>query len=109
MTTEATPTTTTTTPGPTAAGTSTTAGTTTVTVRFFAGAAEAAGTGVRTVEVPAGATVGTVVAALREDADERLTKVLDVATWLLDGRRTQDSAPVPAGATVDCLPPFAGG
>ncbi|MGC5628182.1 MoaD/ThiS family protein [Georgenia sp. Z1344] len=94
MTTEATPTTTT---------------TLTTTVRFFAGAAEAAGTGTTTVEVPAGATVDTVVAALRETADERLTKVLDVATWLLDGRRTEGSAEVPAGATVDCLPPFAGG
>lgn len=87
----------------------TTTRTTTITVRFFAGAAEAAGTGHASLEVPEGATVDTVVATLRDGAGERLTKVLDVATWLLDGRRTEGSATVPAGATVDCLPPFAGG
>ncbi|MGO1582729.1 MAG: MoaD/ThiS family protein [Actinomycetaceae bacterium] len=89
--------------------TPTTTATTTATVRFFAGAAEAAGTGRTTVEVAPGATVADVAAAIGDGASERLTKVLAVATWLLDGKRAEASDPVPEGATVDCLPPFAGG
>jgi molybdopterin converting factor small subunit len=72
-----------------------TAGGTTVTVRFFAGAAQAAGGSTREVTVAA--------------PDEPLAKVLAVATWLVGGARAEAGTAIPAGAVVDCLPPFAGG
>jgi hypothetical protein len=40
----------------------------------------------------------------------QLEKVLSVASFLVDGLSWRDlDAPLPAGATVDVLPPFAGG
>jgi molybdopterin converting factor small subunit len=32
-----------------------------------------------------------------------------VATWLVGGARAEAGTAIPAGAVVDCLPPFAGG
>jgi molybdopterin converting factor small subunit len=80
-----------------------TAGGTTVTVRFFAGAAQAAGGSTRD------ATLADVTSAIADDADEPLAKVLAVATWLVGGARAEAGTAIPAGAVVDCLPPFAGG
>lgn len=94
---------------PAPAGT-TTAGTTTVTVRFFAGAAQAAGGAQREVTLAtSAATLKDVTSAIADDADEALLKVLAVATWLVSGARAATDTPIPAGAVVDCLPPFAGG
>lgn len=77
-----------------------------ITVRYFAGAAEAAG--VDSEEVAA-ATRGDLRAALL-GRHARLAGVLDRCALLADGvRLDDDAAPVPAGATVDVLPPFAGG
>lgn len=82
---------------------------TTCNVRFYAGAAEAAGTDRRLVTVPAGRTVGDLVARLGAD-DQRLARVLSVCTLLLDGRATPTDAVLPSGgADIDVLPPFAGG
>jgi molybdopterin converting factor small subunit len=87
-----------------------TAGGTTVTVRFFAGAAQAAGGSTREVTVAApDATLADVTPAIADDADEPLAKVLAVATWLVGGARAEAGTAIPAGAVVDCLPPFAGG
>ena len=73
--------------------------------RLFVGAAEAAGAAELTVDAP---TVGALRAALGGVA--RLGTVLDRCALLVDGRRASDDAePVPASATVDVLPPFAGG
>ncbi|MGO1561480.1 hypothetical protein CZ771_04985 [Actinomycetales bacterium JB111] len=95
---------------PTQAAADTTAGGTTVTVRFFAGAAQAAGGARREVTVAATeATLADVTSAIADDADEALAKVLAVATWLVGGARAAADTPIPAGAVVDCLPPFAGG
>lgn len=77
-------------------------------VRFFAGAAEAAG--VDEVEVAEGVTDGrALVAALAHDND-RLGRVLAVSSLLADGVRITDlAAPLGSVERVDVLPPFAGG
>lgn len=77
------------------------------TIRYFAGAAEAAGTD---EEELAGATVGEVLAAARSAHGARLADVLERCSVLHAGRYVDDeSTPVTAGATIDVLPPFAGG
>jgi sulfur-carrier protein len=78
-----------------------------ITVRYFAGAREAAGV---TTEQVAGPTS---VAALRgalTTAHPGLTDVLPKCALLVAGSRaTSDDAAVADGVTVDVLPPFAGG
>jgi molybdopterin synthase sulfur carrier subunit len=80
-----------------------------VQVRYYAGAAAAAGVPEEPVEVPA----GTRVAGLRALLAERhpaLAPVLAVSTLLLDGTPASDpQAVADAAAQVDVLPPFAGG
>ena len=77
-------------------------------VRYFAAAAEAAGTDEEQVE---GGTVGEVLAAAQRSHGERLAEVLPRCTVLHRGRYVddEDSTPVEAGDTIDVLPPFAGG
>jgi sulfur-carrier protein len=38
-----------------------------------------------------------------------LAQVVAVATFLVNGRAAGDDAPLPPEATIDVLPPFAGG
>jgi molybdopterin converting factor small subunit len=80
----------------------------TVTVRYFAGARAAAG--VPEEVVPAGATLDDVLRELVERHGPGLGKVVDAASFLVDGTAWHDRlAPLPDGVTVDVLPPFAGG
>ncbi len=78
----------------------------TVTVRYWAGARAAAGVdretvlGVRTV----GDLVGRLVSSR-----PALGPVIPVCSVLVDGRASSEGDPVPAGAVVEVLPPFAGG
>ncbi len=75
----------------------------TATVRYFAGAKAAAGTRQETVTLPAGAT-------LAADHGDALARVLAASSLLLDETAVHDPAvPLPAGAVLDVLPPFAGG
>ena len=78
-----------------------------ITVRYFAGAREAAGRATEQLDGP------TSVAALRgalAAAHPGLTTVLPRCALLVAGARTTaDDAPVPDGVTVDVLPPVAGG
>ncbi|MFD2793799.1 MoaD/ThiS family protein [Promicromonospora vindobonensis] len=78
-----------------------------ITVRYFAGAREAAGVTTDQLGGP------TSVAALREVLAESrpgLVPVLPRCALLVAGARaTSDEAEVPDGVTVDVLPPFAGG
>ncbi|WP_068265849.1 MoaD/ThiS family protein [Janibacter limosus] len=77
------------------------------TIRYFAGAAEAAGTD---EEELSGSTVGEVLAAAEAAHGPRLTEVLERCSVLHAGRYVDDnSTPVTAGSTIDVLPPFAGG
>ena len=78
-----------------------------VTVRYFAGAAEAAG--VTTETLPAG-SVGDLVASMVRSHGPGLQNVLARCSLLAAGVRVSDDATLLAdGVTVDVLPPFAGG
>ncbi|MEV0560702.1 MoaD/ThiS family protein [Dactylosporangium sp. NPDC050588] len=75
-------------------------------VRYFAGARAAAGVPEEKVEA---ATLGELVAVLTHDRP-RLASVLTACSFLVDGTSWRDrEAALPATATVDVLPPFAGG
>lgn len=77
------------------------------TVRYFAGAAEAAGTDSEQVTAD---TLGLLLDDVRARHGARLSRVLDASSVLHDGRYVRDPAtPLPLDAVVDVLPPFAGG
>lgn len=75
-------------------------------VRFFAGAADAAGQEER--EVPDGLTVEELVDLLAV-GNHRLAQVLAVSSFLADGVRVTGMASLAGVSQVDVLPPFAGG
>ncbi len=80
----------------------------TVTVRYFAAARAAAGAETEPLEVSG--TVDDAIRAIRERHGAELGRVLDRCSFLLDEVAVRDrSVVVPAGATLDVLPPFAGG
>ena len=79
----------------------------TVQVRYFAAAAEAAGMTSETLDA---SSAGALRAAMVAAHGAPLERVLTRCSLLADGGRlSSDAHPVPAGATVDVLPPFAGG
>ncbi len=79
-----------------------------VTVRYFAAARAAAG--LTEESLPAVRCLDELVAELLDRHGERLGAVLAVASFLVDGLAWHDRrAVVPSGATIDVLPPFAGG
>jgi molybdopterin synthase sulfur carrier subunit len=79
-----------------------------LTVRYFAGARAAAG-GIST-EAVAAPTLDELAQLLTDRHGERLGVVLKAASFLVDGLTCHDrQAELPAEATVDILPPFAGG
>ena len=76
-------------------------------VRYFAGARTAAGTPAERI---AATSVEDLTSVLTERHGERLAVVLKAASFLVDGLACHDrQAVLPVGATVDVLPPFAGG
>lgn len=78
-----------------------------ITVRWFGGAAEAAGTEEETY--PAG-PISEILDAARVRHGDAVARVLPRCAVLVDGRHTMPGdPPVADGATVDVLPPFAGG
>ena len=81
-----------------------------VTVRYFAAARAAAGAEVETVTVPSGATVDILLKTVRGGHGDDLARVLDRCSFLLDEVAVRDrDATLHDGATLDVLPPFAGG
>ena len=76
-----------------------------VRVRYFAAAAEAAGTD---AEERAEPTLFALRAATVAD-HPALGGILDRCAVLVDGERRDDDAPLDGVAHVDVLPPFAGG
>jgi len=77
----------------------------TVRVRYFAAAAEAAGTD---VEDRPESSLTALRAAIVTD-HPALGGILDRCAVLLDGTRHDDDAPLTGVTHVDVLPPFAGG
>jgi molybdopterin synthase sulfur carrier subunit len=79
-----------------------------LTVRYFAGARAAAGRQDELITGPL--TLDALVRQLSRRHGARLEQVLAGCSYLVDGvawhRR---DTPIPAGSTVDVLPPFAGG
>lgn len=83
---------------------------TTVRVRYFASARAAAGVESEALELPTGATVADAVSALRARHPDSLARVLDAASFLVDGIAVRDTQrPLPPEGELDVLPPFAGG
>jgi len=83
-----------------------------VTVRYFASARAAAGVTEERLDLASLAepTLAALLASLESGHGERLARVLAAASYLVDGVACHDRmAALPAGATVDVLPPFAGG
>jgi sulfur-carrier protein len=84
--------------------------TTRATVRYFAAARAAAGTESEQLELPTGSTVEELLAAVRERHGHELARVLERCSYLLDEVALRDrSTRLDDGATLDVLPPFAGG
>jgi len=76
-------------------------------VRYFAGARAAAGV---TEEKAVAPTVGALLTVLGDAHGDRLARVLERCSFLVDGLVCHDrSAPLSPDAVVDVLPPFAGG
>jgi molybdopterin converting factor small subunit len=84
-----------------------------VVVRYWAAAKAAAGVPEETF--PHRPDLEALLVAVRErhGADGRLAEVLARCSYLVDetspGRRAPADVPIPQGAVVDVLPPFAGG
>ena len=82
----------------------------TVVVRYFAAARAAAGVETEKVEIADGATVDALLAAVAAEHGPDLARVLERCSFLLDEVAVRDRSAVLADdATVDVLPPFAGG
>ena len=82
-----------------------------VTIRYFAGAARAAGLEQERVTLPPGSTVADALAGAGARCGPALARVIAASSVLVDGvhDRTGQSTLVGATTTLDVLPPFAGG
>lgn len=79
-----------------------------VRVKLFAAARERAGGDTCAVELPDGATVGAVRAALVAEVPE-LESLLEKATFAVDAEYATDATVIAADAEVACIPPVSGG
>lgn len=77
-------------------------------VRLFAGAADAAGTEDEHLD-PAPRSAADLRGLLARRYGAEFADVLSRCALLVDGKRAEGDAVIPASATVDVLPPFAGG
>ena len=86
------------------------AGSVNVRVRYFAAARAAAGTAEETVTLTGRSTVADLLRAVCDAHGRALAKVLDRCSYLLDEVAVHGTGqPLTDGATLDVLPPFAGG
>jgi molybdopterin converting factor small subunit len=79
-----------------------------VEVRYFAGAADAAGCNAETFDLPTGSSLATLKAAVQERHGSELDDVLRVSAFLVGDDLTRDLTST-FGDRVDVPPPFAGG
>jgi len=80
-----------------------------ITVRFFAGAAQAAGVDSARVPATANQTLREIAQAASKND---LASILEVSSFLVDGALADGDTPLGEsadGRQVDVLPPFAGG
>ncbi|GGG05942.1 putative molybdenum cofactor biosynthesis protein D2 (MoaD2) / thiamineS [Rhodococcoides trifolii] len=77
-------------------------------MRYFAAAADAAGTEKETVSLPDGADLAQLSAVLSDSHGSKLAEILSVSAFLVGDDLTRDRSVV-VGPRVDVLPPFAGG
>jgi len=81
-----------------------------VQVRYFAAARAAAGTAQETITLTGRVTIADVLRAVCDAHGAPLGTVLDRCSYLLDEVAVHGTTtPVADGATLDVLPPFAGG
>ncbi|MCF8571760.1 MoaD/ThiS family protein [Gordonia sp. HY002] len=76
-------------------------------IRYFAGAADAAGR--RDQEFDGPLSLAALRAALADEHGPEFAAVLGRCSLMVDGVRTDDTAVAADSSTVDVLPPFAGG
>jgi molybdopterin converting factor subunit 1 len=79
-----------------------------ITVRLFAGAREAAGTGTTRLDLPPGATAGDALAALVRQ-HPNLARIAAISRLAVDGEYVSPDAPLAEGAELAVLPPVSGG
>jgi molybdopterin converting factor small subunit len=79
-----------------------------VEVRYFAAAADAAGTEKETITVPVGADLAHLSTLLSDSHGDTLAGILRVCAFLVGDELTRDRTTL-VGPRVDVLPPFAGG
>ena len=75
-----------------------------ITVRLFAAAADVVGTKQLSLEAD---RVADVIAHLSDG--QSTTNVISRCSFMVDGNRAEPETTLDQGATVDVLPPFAGG
>jgi len=80
-----------------------------VTVRYFAGAREAAGTGKEPVLIAAGTTLAQLREELVDLHGAAMGRILPACSFLIDETGRDQGSRLSPGTTVDVLPPFAGG
>lgn len=81
----------------------------TVTVRYWASARAAAGTSEEIVPWEESAPLGDLLARIGADRGPDFARVVSACSVLVGDTRGSGSTPVAPGATVELLPPFAGG
>lgn len=82
----------------------------TVTLRYFAGAGAAAGIEAEHVTLPAGSTVANALTGAADSRGQALARVIAASSVLVDGiHQHTGEGQLTDGATIDVLPPFAGG
>lgn len=79
-----------------------------ITVRYFAAAAEAAGSPEERLQLEAPVTLDALRETLAERYGAQMQQVLRTGSFLVDGTVRRDGGEV-RGEIVDVLPPFAGG
>lgn len=80
-----------------------------ITVRYFAGARAAAGVDEEELKVTGPQPLPQLAALLADRHGAGLARVLRAASFLVNETAGSPDRVVEAGATVDVLPPFAGG
>ncbi len=78
-----------------------------VQVRYFAAAADAAGSPESTLDIPVDATVAWLRSYLVSEHGTPMAAAIENGSFLVDGVAALDDATI--GRKVDVLPPFAGG